>query len=87
MEVYVVYCDDLEYGACVQGIYSTMKAAKKHKHELSHRMDQGYYAHEEYPYIRVLQVRDEYDRETPAAYGIKKSNQVLMSNRSTEWDY
>jgi len=45
---------------CVQAVFTTEAQAQGYSDELTHRMDSGYYAAEEYPYIKSYDVRDKH---------------------------
>jgi len=45
---------------CVQAVFTTEAQAQRYSDELTHRMDSGYYAAEEYPYIKSYDVRDKH---------------------------
>jgi len=70
MTIFIVYSDSMEFNhsdnntayfkPCVQAVFTTEEQAQRYSDELTHRMDSGYYAAEEYPYIKSYDVRDKH---------------------------
>tara|TARA_R100000742_G_C4258960_1_gene76807 strand:+ start:684 stop:938 length:255 start_codon:yes stop_codon:yes gene_type:complete len=68
MQIYIVYSNSVEFtesneqylNPCIQAIFTDEEQAERYADELSHSMNSGYYAAEEYPYIKSHDVRDKH---------------------------
>ena len=68
MTIFIVYSNSVEFtksndsyiNPCIQAIFNDEEQAQRYADELTHRMDSGYYAAEEYPYIKSYDVRDKH---------------------------
>ena len=66
MTIFIVYSDSVEFtksndmylSPCIQAVFTDQDDAITYCAELTGRMDSGYYAHEEYPYIKHHEVRE-----------------------------
>ena len=68
MTIYIVYSDSVEFtesndqylNPCIQAIFTTKDEAQDYADDLADRMNSGYYASEEYPYVKSYDVRSTY---------------------------
>ena len=68
MTIHIVYSDSVEFtksndqylNPCIQAIFTTEDEAQDFADDLADRMNSGYYAHEEYPYVKSHEVRSTY---------------------------
>ena len=69
MTIFIVYSNSVEFTEkndqylvpCIQAIFNDKTQAERYSDELTHRMNSGYYAAEEYPYIKSHDVRDRHN--------------------------